>query len=165
MLVYLHHFSDFGSSCKYTCQCLVASYGRISLLAGDPSLPCCLGRRWSSVFRPKNDREKFPRKERKKAFSRSEVWPGITLLTYLLAYCMEQSPWEANRPSASREIPRILWNPMVHYRITSARLLSQSWEELPCFVSDTVCRMGATTGWLLLYEAVECWRVFRWTGN
>ena len=31
---------------------------------------------------------------------------------------MEQSPtWEANRFSASQEIPRISWNSNVHYRI------------------------------------------------
>jgi hypothetical protein len=40
------------------------------------------------------------------------------LLTYLFTYSMEQSPLsEANRFSDSQEIPRILWNLYVHYRI------------------------------------------------
>jgi len=44
------------------------------------------------------------------------------LLTYLLTHSMEQSPsWEANWFSVSQEIPRILWNPKVHYHIYKCR--------------------------------------------
>ena len=40
------------------------------------------------------------------------------LLTYLLTYSMDQShSSEANRFSASQEIPRILWNMKVHYHV------------------------------------------------
>ena len=35
--------------------------------------------------------------------------------------------WEANKPSAGQEIPRNLWNPKIHYSITSSRHLFLSW--------------------------------------
>jgi hypothetical protein len=46
----------------------------------------------------------------------SHVFQGI--LTYLLTYPMEQRPsWEANSSSDSKDIPRNVWNPKVHYRV------------------------------------------------
>jgi hypothetical protein len=39
---------------------------------------------------------------------------------------MEQSPWEADTRSASRKIPRLVWNPKDHYRVHNGQLLIPS---------------------------------------
>jgi hypothetical protein len=45
-------------------------------------------------------------------------WLFTCLLTYLLSYSIEQSAsWEVYQFPASQEIPRVLWNPKVPYRI------------------------------------------------
>ena len=51
-------------------------------------------------------------------FSQLRHFVEAYLLNYLLTYSMEKSlSWEANRFSASQEIPRISRNPKVHYCI------------------------------------------------
>ena len=64
-----------------------------------------------------------------KNWSASKIhWIIRSKFIFLGTHSTQQTPlWEANPPYASREIPLILWNPKVHYRIQSARHLSLSW--------------------------------------
>jgi hypothetical protein len=67
---------------------------------------------------------------------------------------MEQSPsWEANRFSASQEIPHILLNPIVHYRIHKcpppAPILRQL-DQSPRLFLQMICNMTRFYGEELL---------------
>ena len=61
--------------------------------------------------------------------------------TYLLNYSMEKRPsWEANKFSATKKIPRILWNSKFITAFTSACHLSLSW-------ARSIHSMPPTTSW------------------
>ena len=85
--------------------------------------------------------------EGKNAWSYTSVLPvwllGVArgkFLTYLITYAMEQSPsWEANRFSPCQEIPRILLNPKVHYRICKCMSLVPIVSKLPFIFSGAKC--------------------------
>ena len=56
--------------------------------------------------------------QRVKRWVKSQLWEFTFLFIYLLTYSMEQSPsWEANRFSATQEIPHTVWNSKDHYCI------------------------------------------------
>ena len=54
------------------------------------------------------------------------VRPAITVFTYLLTARSRVLLEKLTGFAAHQEIPRILWNPKVHYLLTSARYLSLS---------------------------------------
>jgi hypothetical protein len=82
----------------------------------------------------------------------------LNLLTYLLTYSMEQSPWKANWFAASQEIPRVLWNSKVPHRthkrpppalswaspIQSSHLHPTSWR--PILTLSSHLRLGLPSG-------------------
>jgi hypothetical protein len=70
------------------------------------------------------------------------------LLTYLLTYSMEQSPWEANRFSGSQAIPHSVWNLKVHNRFHKC---------LPSVPIKVCCYCTVMLGHILLTPPQPFW--------
>jgi hypothetical protein len=69
------------------------------------------------------------------------------LVTYLLTYSMQQSPsWEANRFSASQEIPRNLRTPNSHYRIHKPVSVTTAWSVLRLQMEEKASSMEGICG-------------------
>jgi len=105
----------------FTQRRLVVSYRRLGI-----TFPSCL--QWSSrplrmgpISYPEMSGRNYHYTLRIFLIEKSCPLPDIQYpkpLTYLLTYSMEKSAsWEADWFSATQEIPRILWDPKVHYRI------------------------------------------------